>query len=163
MPYPKSAIIDPLARIGKDTKIDEFTYIGPHASIGTNCKIHRGVQIHGGAIIGNCVKIQDNAVIPEGVVISDGAFIGPSVTFTNDRYPRAINIDGTLKTSSDWKLSSTHIGYGASICANATIVCGVTIGSWAMVAAGAVVTHDVPERCMVAGVPARIIRVDIPQ
>ena len=71
MPYPKSAIIDPLARIGKDTKIDEFTYIGPHASIGTNCKIHRGVQIHGGAIIGNCVKIQDNAVIPEGVVISD--------------------------------------------------------------------------------------------
>lgn len=154
----KYSIIHPTARIGNGTIIEEFAYIGEDVVIGSECKIHRNVHIYNGVHIGSRVKIQDNVMIPSGVEISDGVFIGPSACFTNDKYPRAINNDGSLKTGDDWQLRPTHIGYGASIGANSTIVCGVNIGEWAMIGAGSVVTHDVPARCNVVGNPARIVK-----
>ena len=96
-------------------------------------------------------------MIPHGVTLEDGVFVGPSVSFTNDKYPRSINPDGTLKSSEDWDVSETVVKYGASIGANATILCGVILGEWCMVAAGAVVTKDVPAYTLVAGNPARIV------
>lgn len=154
----KHIIIHPSARIGASTVIEEFSCIGAGATIGDECKIHRNVHIGEGVRIGNRVKIQDNVMIPPGVEIADGVFIGPSACFTNDKYPRAINPDGTLKSGSDWEISRTVVSYGASICANATIVCGVTIGEWAMVGAGAVVTRDVPPHSLAVGNPARITK-----
>ncbi len=154
----KEAIIHPKSSIGKNTLIEEFTIVNSNAVIGDNCRIHRHVFIDTGVTIGNNVKIQDNVMIPEGVVLCDGVFVGPSVAFTNDLYPRAINSDGTPKNRNDWKLSKTTIEYGASLGANSTIVCGVTIGKWAMVGAGTVVTQDVPPYALVVGNPARIIK-----
>lgn len=150
--------IDPEAIVGVNTIIEEGTIVSAHAVIGNECKIHKNIFIDSEAIIGNRVKIQDNVMIPHGVVLEDGVFIGPSVAFTNDLYPRAINPDGTLKNSVDWTVSKTIVKYGASIGANATIVCGVTIGEWAMVGAGSVVTKDVPPYALVVGNPARIIK-----
>lgn len=98
-------------------------------------------------------------MIPHGVILEDGVFIGPSVAFTNDKYPRSINKDGSLKTNNDWKVSKTIIKYGASIGANATIICGVTIGEWAMIGAGSVVTKDVPPYTLVVGNPAKIVKI----
>lgn len=152
------AKIHPSAKIGAKTVIEEYTIISENAVVGEECKIHRHVFIDEGVRVGNRVKIQDNVMIPHGVEISDGVFIGPSVSFTNDKYPRAINKDGTLKTATDWVVSETKIGYGASIGANATIICGVTIGNWAMVGAGSVVTKDVAPYSTVVGNPAVEIR-----
>lgn len=145
------------AQIGKGTIIEEFTVIAPNAKIGDECKIHRNIFIDSNVIIGNRVKIQDNVMIPHGVTLEDGVFVGPSASFTNDKYPRSINPDGTLKSSEDWDVSETVVKYGASIGANATILCGVTLGEWCMVAAGAVVTKDVPAYTLVAGNPAKIV------
>ena len=145
------------AQIGKETIIEEFTVIAPNAKIGDECKIHRNIFIDSNVIIGNRVKIQDNVMIPHGVTLEDGVFVGPSVSFTNDKYPRSINPDGTLKSSEDWDVSETVVKYGASIGANATILCGVILGEWCMVAAGAVVTKDVPAYTLVAGNLARIV------
>lgn len=151
--------VDPTAQIGEKTIIEEGTIVSAGAIIGSECKIHRNIFIDSDVIIGNRVKIQDNVMIPHGVQLEDGVFIGPSVAFTNDKYPRAINKDGTLKKSEDWVVSETIIKYGASIGANATIVCGITIGEWAMVGAGSVVTKDVPANTMVVGNPASVIKV----
>ena len=121
------------AQIGKGTIIEEFTVIAPNAKIGDECKIHRNIFIDSNVIIGNRVKIQDNVMIPHGVTLEDGVFVGPSVSFTNDKYPRSINPDGTLKSSEDWDVSETVVKYGASIGANATILCGVTLGEWCII------------------------------
>lgn len=145
------------AIIGKNTMIEEYTIVAD-AIIGDECKIHRYIFIDNGVVIGNRVKIQDHVMIPHGVTLEDGVFVGPAVTFTNDKFPRAINSDGSLKKISDWIASPTLVKYGASIGANATIVCGVTLGEWCMVGAGAVVTKDVPPYALVQGNPARIIK-----
>jgi acetyltransferase-like isoleucine patch superfamily enzyme len=125
--------------------------------IGEGSKIGAFVEIRKHTHIGRNVKIQAFAFIPEGVTIEDGVFIGPHVCFTNDRYPRAVNPDGSLMSPSDWETIPTLVKQGASLGANATILCGLTVGDHALVAAGAVVTHDVPPYAIVAGVPARII------
>lgn len=125
--------------------------------IGEGTKIGAFVEIQKNAYIGANVKIQAFAFIPEGVTIGDGVFIGPHVTFTNDAYPRAINPDGNLQEAEDWQVIPTTVEKGASIGANATILCGITIGEFAMIGAGAVVTKDVPPRKLVVGSPARII------
>jgi len=125
--------------------------------IGDNAKIGAFVEIRKEVVIGNNVKVQAFAFIPEGVTIEDGVFIGPHACFTNDKYPKAINEDGTLKKPEDWKITSTHVRKGANIGANATILCGVTIGEYATVGAGAVVTKDVPAHATVVGNPARIL------
>jgi acetyltransferase-like isoleucine patch superfamily enzyme len=123
--------------------------------IGDGCKIGAFVEIRRQVTIGRNVKIQAFVFIPEGVTIEDGVFVGPHVCFTNDKYPRAVKPDGSLMAADDWQIVPTLVRQGASIGANATIVCGVTIGTGAMIGAGAVVTRDVPSYAIVAGVPAR--------
>lgn len=154
----KYAIIDQNAIIGKETAIEEFSVVAKNATIGDECKIHRNIYVDQEVIIGNRVKIQDNVMIPRGVIIEDGVFIGPGVAFTNDKYPRSINKDGTIKNCKDWKQKKTIVKFGASIGANATIICGICLNEWSMVAAGSVVTKDVPPYTLVAGNPAHIIK-----
>jgi UDP-2-acetamido-3-amino-2,3-dideoxy-glucuronate N-acetyltransferase len=127
--------------------------------IGDGCKIASFVEIQRDVWLGRNVKVLPFAFIPSGVRIEDGAFIGPHACFTNDRYPAAVGDDGELLTEAGWHMVRTHVGRRASIGANATILCGVTIGDGAMVAAGSVVTRDVPAGALVAGVPARIVGV----
>ena len=147
--------------IGDNTLIEEGSYVGDNAVIGQDCRIHRNVFIDKNVKIGNLVKIQNNNSIYEGITLEDGVFIGTNVTFINDRHPRAILRNGSQVGPGDWKMEETRVCYGASIGAGAVIMCGVTIGKWAMVAAGAVVLEDVPDGVMVAGNPARIIKKDI--
>jgi UDP-2-acetamido-3-amino-2,3-dideoxy-glucuronate N-acetyltransferase len=125
--------------------------------IGDGCKIGAFVEIRKQVKIGCNVKIQALAFVPEGVTIEDGVFVGPHVCFTNDKYPRAVNPDGSLMESDDWEIVPTLVKRGASIGANATVMCGITIGEYAIVGAGAVVTRDVPAYAIVAGVPAQVI------
>ena len=145
------------ATIGDDTKIWHLVQIRPGVRIGCECIFGRGVYIDAHVTIGNRVKVQNYVSIYEGVTIEDGVFVGPHVVFTNDKLPRAINPDGSLKGASDWKISHTLVREGASLGANSIIVCGITIGRWAMVGAGSVVTRDVPDFGLVVGNPARVI------
>jgi UDP-2-acetamido-3-amino-2,3-dideoxy-glucuronate N-acetyltransferase len=126
-------------------------------TIGDNCKIASFVEIQRGVVLGRNVKVEAFAFIPSGVTVEDGAFIGPHVCFTNDLYPAAVSETGELLTGADWTVTPTVVCRGASIGANATIVCGVTIGEGALVGAGAVVTKDVPPHSLVVGNPARVI------
>jgi len=154
----KNVTIEENVTIGKNVLIEDNCYICSGAKIGDNCKIHRNVFIDYNVEIGNNVKIQNNNSIYHGVVLEDGTFVGTNVSFTNDKFPRSINPDGSIKTGSDWVLIPTIVKYGASIGSGATIVCGNEIGSWAMVAAGAVVTRTVEPYTLVAGCPAKEIR-----
>ena len=147
--------------IGSNTLIEDGSFVDDCANIGDFCRIHRNVYIGKNVKIGNNVKIQNNNSIYEGVTLEDGVFIGTNVSFINDRYPRSILRDGRQVVPSDWKLEETRVCYGASIGAGATIMCGVTIGKWAMVAAGSVVLENVPEGAMVAGNPAKVVKTNI--
>jgi len=116
----------------------------------------KGVYVDADVTIGDNVKIQNYSSVYHGVTLEDGVFVGPHVCFTNDMRPRAINPDGTLKAATDWKISATLVKRGAALGANSTIRCGVTIGEWAMVGSGSVVTRDVPAYGLVYGNPARL-------
>ena len=153
----KSADVSKKTKIGKGTEIWNDVKVRDGASIGSDCMIHKGVYIDDKVEIGNNVKIQVNASVFKGVTIEDGVFIGPHVCFTNDKNPRAINSDGSNKKSGDWTISKTLVKYGASIGANATILPGIAIGKWALVGAGAVVTHDVSDFGIVVGSPAKLV------
>jgi acetyltransferase-like isoleucine patch superfamily enzyme len=126
-------------------------------TVGAETRIGAFVEIQKGASIGIRCKISSHTFICEGVQIEDGVFIGHGVMFTNDRFPRATNPDGSLQTEADWKVEVTTVKKQASIGSNATIVSGVTIGTGALVGAGAVVTKNVPDYAIVAGVPAKVI------
>lgn len=126
-------------------------------SIGQNSRIGPFVEIQKNCTIGRACKISSHSFLCEGVVIEDEVFIGHGVMFTNGRYPRATNPDGSLQADADWEMEPTRVRRGASIGSNATIVCGVTVGERAVVGAGAVVTRDVPADAILAGVPARVI------
>jgi acetyltransferase-like isoleucine patch superfamily enzyme len=144
-------------KLGKNVKI--FGFVNLYGcEIGDNTKIGAFVEIQKGVKIGSNCKISSHTFICEGVTIEDGVFIGHNVTFINDLYPRAINERGELQTEKDWKVVPTIVKKGASIGSSATILAGVTIGEYAIVGAGAVVTKDVPPYTIVAGVPARILR-----
>lgn len=151
-----TALISPQARIGKGTRIWHQAQVREGAEIGANCIVGKGVYVDTGVRIGQNVKIQNDVSIYHGVTIEDGVFVGPHVCFINDLHPRAINPDGSLKASEDWTLSETRVRRGAALGANATILCGITIGEWAMVGSGSVVTHPVPDYGLVYGNPARL-------
>ena len=128
-----------------------------HAVLGADCIVGRGAYIGEGARLGDNCKVQNYALVYEPARLGDGVFIGPAVVLTNDHFPRAVNPDGTLKSASDWEAVGVTIGTGAAIGARAVCVAPVSVGEWAMVAAGAVVTKDVPAHALVVGVPARRI------
>lgn len=152
-----SAQVDNSAVLGEGTQIWDYTQIREKARLGSFCIVGRNVYIGAGVVIGSNCKIQNNALIYEPALIANGVFLGPGVILTNDLYPRALNSDETIKTSSDWVPDGVSIESGASIGAGAICVAPARIGSWAMVAAGAVVTKEVPSFALVAGVPARQI------
>lgn len=144
-----TAVVDEGAAIGDGTKVWHFSHIQSGASIGEGCSLGQNVNVANNVKIGNGCKIQNNVSIYEGVKLEDWVFCGPSCVFTNDLTPRAKYPKG----SANYK--RTLVRTGASIGANATIVCGNEIGEWAMVGSGAVVTSDVPSHALVLGVPAR--------
>jgi UDP-2-acetamido-3-amino-2,3-dideoxy-glucuronate N-acetyltransferase len=152
-----SALIEDDVVIGDDTSIWHLVHIRHHVHIGAECVIGRGVFIDFGVEIGSRVKIQNYVSVYHGVTIEDGVFVGPQVVFTNDKYPRAINPDGSLKNAEDWSIEPTRVCTGASIGANSVLVCGIVVGRWAMIGSGAVVTRDVPDYGLVVGNPARLI------
>jgi len=144
-------------KLGKDVKIFDFTNLYS-CEIDDNTKIGTFVEIQKNAYIGKNCKISSHTFICEGVHIGDNVFVGHNVTFINDKYPRATNEDGSLQSENDWKVEETFVGNRVSIGSSSTILCGIKIGDNAMIGAGSVVTKDVPENTLVAGVPAKIIR-----
>ena len=151
-----TADVSPEAHIGAGTKIWQLCQVREGAIIGRECILGRCVYIDAHVRIGDRVKIQNGVSVYEGVTLEDGVLCGPHCVFTNDLKPRAITPGGRLKTAADWQITKTLVRQGAGIGAHATIVCGVTIGRWAMVGAGAVVTRDVPDYGLVYGNPARL-------
>lgn len=147
----ESSYIDDDVQVGEGTKIWHFCHIQKGAKIGNKCSLGQNVNVANNVIIGNGVKIQNNVSIYEGVELEDYVFCGPSMVFTNDLTPRSKYPKGTEG------YKRTLVKYGATIGANATIVCGNTIGDWSMIAAGAVVTKDVPAYALMVGVPAKQI------
>ena len=144
-------------RVGKDVKI--FNFVNAYGcTIDDGSKIGSFVEIQKGATVGKNCKISSHSFICEGVHLGDNVFIGHGVMFTNDLFPRATNADGSMQSDADWKLVETIVKNGASIGSNATILAGIVIGENALIGAGAVVTRDVADNTVVAGVPARIIQ-----
>jgi acetyltransferase-like isoleucine patch superfamily enzyme len=149
--------VAPDVKLGKDVRIYAFVNLYG-CEIGDDSRIGTFVEIQKGAKIGKRVKVSSHTFICEGVTVEDNVFIGHGVMFINDKYPRATANDGSPQTEEDWVCIPTFIRKGASIGSNATILCGVTVGENAIVGAGSVVTRDVPDGGVVAGVPARLLR-----
>ena len=150
-----TADVSDQATIGEGTRIWHQAQVRERARIGSACIIGKGVYVDFDVVIGDRVKVQNGAFIYHGATIEDGVFIGPGAILTNDRTPRAITPDGQLKSDADWTVGRTRIQHGASVGAGAIILPGVTVGRFAMVGAGAVVTHDVVDFGLVVGNPAR--------
>ena len=149
--------IAPDVKLGKEVKI--YAFVNMYGcEVGDESKIGTFVEIQRGAKIGKRVKVSSHTFICEGVTIEDEVFVGHSVTFINDRYPHATNDDGSVKTDVDWTLERTMVKKRASIGSGSTILCGVTVGENAIIGAGSVITHDVPDGAVVAGNPARFLR-----
>lgn len=144
-----TANVSPQASIGAGTKVWINVQIREQARIGEACILSKDVYIDHAVTVGHRCKIQNSVSVYHGVDIGNDVFVGPNVAFTNDRIPRAFN--------AEWRITPTRVEHGASIGANATIICGITIGEYAMVAAGSVVTKDVPPFTLVMGNPARVV------
>jgi len=152
-----TAEVEAGARVGAGTRVWHYVHIRSGAIVGENCNIGYGAYIDAGAVIGNSVKLQNRVSVYRGVTLEDGVFVGPNATFTNDKYPRSITPQGEILSEEDWQAAATFVLYGASIGAGAVVLPGITIGRWAMVGAGSLVTQDVPEQGLVVGLPARHI------
>jgi UDP-2-acetamido-3-amino-2,3-dideoxy-glucuronate N-acetyltransferase len=150
-----SADVAGSAKLGDGTKVWHLAQVREDATLGANCIVGRGAYIGTGVSMGDNCKVQNHALVYEPARLADGVFVGPAVVFTNDTYPRAVNPDGSLKDASDWDAVGVTVDEGAAIGARAVCVAPVRVGAWATVAAGAVVTRDVPAFALVAGVPAR--------
>jgi UDP-2-acetamido-3-amino-2,3-dideoxy-glucuronate N-acetyltransferase len=144
-----TAIVDSDSEIGEGTKIWHFSHICAGAKIGKNCSFGQNVYVAPGVVIGDNVKVQNGVSIYSGVIVGDFCFLGPHCVFTNDKYPRAIGA---------WTIQSTVLQKGVSIGANATVMCGLILGEYAMVGSGSVVVKDVPAKALVVGNPARVRR-----
>ena len=153
-----SADVSDDAVIGEGGKVWHLAQVREGARLGENCIVGRGAYVGSGVVMGDNCKLQNYALVYEPAELGHGVFIGPAVVLTNDTYPRAVGPDGSLKSAHDWTPVGVTIRDGASIGARAVCVAPVVIGRWATVAAGAVVTKDVPDFALVAGVPARRIR-----
>jgi len=145
------------AQVGPGTSIWNQAQVREGARIGADCVIGKNAYVDVDVVIGDRVKVQNNVSLYRGVTVEDGVFIGPHACFLNDKVPRAVNADGSARTDADWAVGPIRVRRGASIGANATILPGVTIGRWAMVGSGAVVTRDVGDHELVVGNPARRI------
>jgi len=152
-----TAEVSPAAILGEGTRIWHQAQVREGARLGQNCIVGKGVYIDFGVQIGDNVKIQNYSCVYHGVILEDGVFVGPNVNLLNDRFPRAINRDGSLKGDADWQVSPVRVRRGASLGAGSLILPGVTVGEYALVAAGAVVTQDVPAQGLVVGNPARLV------
>lgn len=153
-----SADVDERAVLGAGTTIWHLAQVREDARLGHSCIVGRGAYVGPGVVIGDNVKLQNYALVYEPARLEDGVFVGPAVVLTNDVYPRSVDPDGRLKRGDDWEAKGVTIRAGAAVGARAVVLAGVTIGRWSLVAAGAVVTKDVPDFALVAGVPARRIR-----
>ncbi|MEZ0071499.1 acyltransferase [Planotetraspora sp. GP83] len=152
-----SADVDPSAEIGRGTTVWHLAQVREKAKLGTGCILGRGAYVGPGVVLGDNVKLQNYALVYEPAVLEDGVFVGPAAVLTNDTYPRSVDVDGRLKRDGDWEALGVVVRKGAAIGARAVIVAGKTIGRYALVGAGAVVTRDVPDFALVAGNPARRI------
>ena len=149
--------IAPDVKLGKDVRLSKFINLYG-CEVGDNTKIGAFVEIQKNSKVGKNCKVSSHTFVCEGVIIEDDVFIGHSVTFINDSYPRATAADGQLQTEQDWKVEQTLVRRGASIGSGSTILSKVTIGEKAIVGAGSVVTKDVPANAIVAGNPAKVLR-----
>jgi UDP-2-acetamido-3-amino-2,3-dideoxy-glucuronate N-acetyltransferase len=152
-----SADVDGSAQLGDRTRVWHLAQVREGARLGADCKIGRGAYIGPGVVLGDGCKVQNYALIYEPARLAEGVFVGPAAVLTNDVYPRAVNPDLSPKSADDWDAVGVTIGRGASIGARAVCVAPVTIGEWALVAAGATVIKDVPAHALVVGSPARRI------
>ena len=152
-----TADVDDSAVLGTGTTVWHLAQIREHARLGRDCIVGRGAYVGPGVIIGDNVKLQNYALVYEPARLEDNVFIGPAAILTNDTYPRSVDVSGKLKRPADWEALGVVVREGASLGARAVVVAGHSVGRWSLVAAGAVVTRDVPDFALVAGMPARRI------
>jgi len=159
----RPATVEPSADVARDavlgagTRVWHLAQVREAARLGEECVVGRGAYVGPGVVVGDRCKLQNAALVYEPAVLEDGVFVGPAAVLTNDLRPRAVTPDGALKSAADWTAVGVVLRAGASVGARAVCVAPVEVGRWAMVAAGAVVTRDVPDHALVAGVPARRI------
>lgn len=150
-----TADVDSRAQIAESAQIWHLAQVREDAVVGENCIVGRGAYIDAGVTVGDNCKIQNNALVYAPAVLEDGVFVGPAAVFTNDAFPRAVNPDGSPKTTANWEMVGVTVRKGAAIGARAVVLGGVEVGEWATIAAGAVVTKNVPAYALMVGVPAK--------